>query len=163
MPSTSQTATPRPVSDLRTLLSADHTRLEGVFDRLLVAFRAGDRDEAAHLWNEFDQGLEAHLTLEEEQLLPELAKRQPEEASALLREHAEIRAALSDLGIGVDLHRTNAGAVERFLRSLRAHAEREEGLFYEWANSELAPENQPSRRDRLLAALHRLVGNNQAL
>lgn len=70
-------------------------------------------------------------------ILPEFAKIDPAEAAALLREHAEIRTSLSQLGIGVDLHCTNLEVVEDFLRRLGAHAQREDALMYRWARKHL--------------------------
>lgn len=145
-------------NDLRTLLSKDHGRLDELFEQLIAAFRAGDRDQAAALWDAFDTGLEAHMALEESRLLPEFAKVDPEEAAALTREHTAIRNALSQLGIGVDLHYTNAAAVERFIQVLREHAKREDSLMYRWAHANLREEVQTPIRAQLLAALRQLVG-----
>lgn len=124
--------------DLRALLKSDHRRLEELFGELVAAFRAGDRDEAAALWNAFESSLEEHMALEERHILPELAKVDAPEASALVREHQAIRGALSELGVGADLHCTNADTVERFARTLREHARREEALMYRWAEAHLS-------------------------
>jgi hemerythrin-like domain-containing protein len=129
-----------------------------MFAELLAAFRAGDREEVSALWTAFEAGLEAHMALEEECILPEFAKVDSQEARALSQEHEEIRRCLNELGLGVDLHSTNAQAAERFIRTLEAHAKREDALMYRWARSGLQTEGQTSLRAKLLAALRKLVG-----
>ncbi len=147
----------RASSDVGTLLINDHARLEKLFAALVIAFRAGDRERCAALWNACDSSLEAHMAAEEQLILPEFAKREPVEAAAVAREHAAIRSALSELGIGVDLHCTNAEAVERFTRVLKKHAEREERRMYPWAREGLQHGAQAKLRERLGAAVRRLV------
>jgi hypothetical protein len=116
--------------DVRALLANDHARLGKLFDELVVAFRAAVRDDCAALWSAFESSLDAHMALEEQLVLPESAKVDPAEAAALGREHAAIRASLSELGVGVELHCTNAETVERFIRVLENHAQREDALMY---------------------------------
>lgn len=123
--------------DFRALLKSDHRRLEESFEELVAAFRTGDREEAATLWDAFESSLEEHMRLEEQHILPEFAKVDGSEASALVREHKTIRGALSELAVGVDLHCTTADTVERFARMLRDHARREEALMYRWAEAHL--------------------------
>ena len=143
--------------DIGTLLIKEHACLEELFGELGGAFRTGDRDRCAALWNDFDSTLEAHLALEERLILPELAKVDPAEAAALTREHAAIRTALGELGLGVDLHHTNAEAVERFIRVLEEHAKREEALMYRWANANLQQGAQSTIRKQLRAAFRKLA------
>lgn len=142
-------------ADVGTLLANDHARLGKLFAEIVIAFRAGDREKCTALWNECESGLEAHLSLEEQLILPEFAKVDAEEAAALVREHAAIRAELGELGIGVDLHCTNAEAVERFVRVLEDHAKREESLMYRWARGNLQPGVQATMRAQLRAALRK--------
>lgn len=143
--------------DVGALLAQDHARLEQLFNQLAAAFRAGDRDECAALWDEFDSSLEAHMVLEEQLILPEFAKVDTREAAALVREHAAIRTALGELGVGVDLHCTNADAVERLLQMLKDHAKREETLMYRWAQANLPPRARASTQARLRAVLRKAV------
>lgn len=148
---------PKAKADLRALLGEDHARLDRLFEELLAAFRAGAREEAAALWTTFDAGLLAHMALEEQRLLPEFAKVDAAEAEALAAEHAKLRDALTELGVGVDLHLTNAAAVERLVATLREHARREDALMYRWASANLQDEEQTSIRAQLLAAARRLA------
>lgn len=147
---------PPPV-DVKALLVEDHARLEKLFSELAAAFRAGDRDECAALWNRFDRSIEAHMALEEQLILPEFAKADPAEAAVVTREHVAIRASLSELGIGVDLHCTNADTIEHFLRILRDHAKREEARMYRWAQSNLHQGAQASTQARLRAVLRKVL------
>lgn len=159
MPSTEESSdAPTSASDLRALLKADHERLDKLFQELVVAFRADDREEIGQLWKVFDEGLQAHLGFEDEYLLPELAKVHPAEAAAISSEHLEIRSSLEELGMGVELHRTNTHAVERFVRILREHARREEELMYHWAATRLGGAAEPSMRSKWLTAVRKFVG-----
>lgn len=143
--------------DVGALLVEEHARLEKLLNQLAAAFQGGDRDECAALWNRFDSGLEAHVALEEELILPEFAKADAAEAAALEREHVAIRSALGELGIGVDLHCTSADAVERLRCMLEDHAKREEALMYRWAQANLRPRARASTQARLRIALRNLV------
>jgi hemerythrin-like domain-containing protein len=142
----------RPLRDLRTLLREDHDRLDNLFEQVFSVFEADARDEAVRLWTEFERGLQAHFELEEQCILPELAKVDAAEASELIREHARLRAKLGELGIGVDLHLTRDEAVADFIATLRAHAGREDALMYRFAQSSLPGTTQAALRARLPAA-----------
>ncbi len=134
MSTTLRLATPAPKHDrsLRDLLTTDHARLERLFDELVAAFRSGAAEDAARLFTRFDEGLQAHLAFEEQRILPLFAETAPEEAAALRCEHDAIRARLTALCVGVDLHLARADAVEAFVKALRAHARREDTLMYRW-------------------------------
>lgn len=135
----------------------DHRRLDQLFEALLRAFEAGDREGAAALWSSFDRGLEKHMELEEELILPALSAEEPQEVADLLHEHAGIRTALIEMGVGVDLHCTKADAVERLVRKLKEHARREDMLLYRWASAHLREDVQRSIREQLLGTLRKLM------
>jgi hypothetical protein len=140
------------VADLQTLLDNDNRRLETLFEELVAALRGGDENEAGALWDAFASGLESHMTLEEERMLPAFAEVDGAEAAELVREHEAIRCALGELGLGMDLHYTTPAALERFARTLRTHARREDALMYRWARANLPEDVQTSIRAQLLAA-----------
>lgn len=117
-----------------------------MLEALVAGFRAGDRDEVAAVWSAFRTGIEGHMALEEERILPELAKVDTAEAAALAREHVKIRNRLDEIGIGVDLHCTNADTVECLIRTLRNHEEREDALMYRWAYASLHTTTDENRR-----------------
>ena len=135
----------------------DHHRLDRLFEELLQAFQAGDREGAAALWSAFDRGLEAHMELEEEQIFSALSAEEPAEVEALLAEHVAIRTALIEMGVGVDLHCTKADAVERLVRTLKAHAKREDALLYRWARANLSETVQQSIRAQLVGTIRKLM------
>ncbi len=117
-----------------------------MFNDLLCAFEADARADIPRLWNEFDNELRTHLAIEEEQLLPKFLDFNAPEALALLREHHSIRDKLLRLGVGVDLHLTRFNQVDDFVRELREHAAREDGLFYRWSEEHA---NEPELRGLL--------------
>jgi hypothetical protein len=129
---------------LHELLARDHRELDGVFDALSNALQADARQDARRLWGVFDDGLCRHMALEEKCVLPPLAKQDPEEVAALLKEHDEIRASLLELGVGVDLHQVGCDAVNDFIAKLRLHARREEALAYRWVEDHVP---EPGRQD----------------
>jgi len=118
-------------------LFADHARLSGLFDHLLNCVHVNDQPAADAAWTEFEGALLAHLETEEVRLLPAFALVNKEEVAAIRQDHARIRYLLAEMGVRLELHCVKEQTVERFIESLRAHAEREEHLFYEWANREM--------------------------
>jgi hemerythrin superfamily protein len=132
-------------------LLRDHAELEQVFRQLLAACRANARDDAAHAWAELDRRLTAHLALEEAVIFPRLTKVAPIEVAALGREHSAIRHALDELGVEVDLHVLRLTGARAFIKLLRDHARREDGLMYRWAEASLPASAQVT----VLSALHK--------
>jgi hemerythrin-like domain-containing protein len=126
------------VGSLRPLLIRDHERLDALFVKLLEEFRHGDRNTIRAMWTRFEAGLSRHLDAEERHLLPLFARVEPAEAAWLLAEHASFRKKLDELGVGVDLHVVSLAIALEFVESLRAHAHREDRLFYRWAERQAA-------------------------
>lgn len=119
------------------LLRRDHARLDALFTELLDQFEEGNQHDVRAAWVEFDDGLTAHLDLEERVILPLFAQVDRAEAEALRAEHVRIRQLLAELGVGVDLHLVRLDLAREFIDALRAHARREDQLLYRWAESEL--------------------------
>lgn len=124
---------PRQTQSVRRLLFDDHERLYALFIKLIDTFREGDWDDVRAIWTRFDSGLSAHFDAEERHLLPLFAREEPNEAAGLLAEHAAFRTMLNELGVGVDLRSVSLDVARGFIESLRAHAHREDHLFYRWA------------------------------
>jgi Hemerythrin HHE cation binding domain len=124
---------PRDIESVRRLLFGDHERLDALFVQLMDTFGEGVWDDVRAMWTRLDSGLTAHLDAEERHLLPLFARVEPVEAAGLLAEHARLRAMLAELGVGVDLHSVSLEVARRFVEALRAHARREDKLFYRWA------------------------------
>lgn len=146
-----QVRSPRALS---AALREDHRELERTFTRLLAKFRGGDDDEMRTCWAHLEADLSAHLAAEEHVILPRFEKEHPEAAARILREHADIRAALESLGVDLDLHALRAETAERFIDRLRQHAEYEDQVFYAWADASLSEGELQSVLSRLHALLH---------
>jgi hemerythrin-like domain-containing protein len=116
------------------MLSEDHAALDRLFQELVTEARCGDRTTMGAEWQRFEAQLSTHMDLEEREILPNFAKEHPEEARAILDEHARIRSSLVEMGIDLDLHCLRADRVEAFVALLRAHARREEAVLYPWAS-----------------------------
>jgi hemerythrin-like domain-containing protein len=117
-------------------LARDHERLDQIFEQLLAALRADAREDVLRLWTLFDDGLCRHMALEEQYLLPELARDEPREAARLAREHAQMRSTLAELAVGIDLHQVPTEMVSDFVDQLRQHALREDAIAYRWSAGE---------------------------
>jgi hemerythrin-like domain-containing protein len=115
-------------------LPEHHHDLEAHYQRLMARCQDGDPLELRCEWALFERELNEHLELEEKELIPRFRRDLPAEAAQICREHDQIRAGLAELGIALDLHALRATAVQEFLDLLRAHAGREEALFYPWVN-----------------------------
>ncbi|HTT72147.1 MAG TPA: hemerythrin domain-containing protein [Anaeromyxobacteraceae bacterium] len=131
--------TPGAPTSLSALLGRDHERLRVLFAQLLDEFREGDREELRTTWTAFESGLLAHLAAEERHLFPLFRKVDPEESSALLREHGEFRRTLDELGVGVDLHSVKLDVAQAFVDALTAHGRREDQRLYQWAEEGVLP------------------------
>ena len=127
-----------PAPSIRRHMMVDHAEISMLFDEVLAAFWCGDRDAAAEAFTRFEQRLVAHLAVEDELLLPALRRTDPAEAAALAEDHRRIRARLSELDVGVDLHLVRANIVAELVEMLRAHARREDAWLYRWADEALA-------------------------
>jgi len=114
-------------------LRADHDDLEALTKKALAQLAEGeDPADVGATISELQQRVLAHLDEEEKNLLPEYAEHAPEDAAALLREHAAFREALAQLDVAADLHLVRVNAVRALLDKLRAHAERENEGLYRW-------------------------------
>lgn len=111
----------------------EHDRLEEVYTALLASYDNGDWNEVRAEWEVFDRALREHMQTEEERLLHAFRTIDPDEAAAIVGEHDDLRLQLDAFGVLVDLHAFTRSEADELLRRLRAHAGREERLFYPWA------------------------------
>jgi hemerythrin-like domain-containing protein len=125
---------PRQRDFIRSMLSDDHQHLESLFRDVVATCQRGDPAELRGEWARFERELSSHLDLEEHEILPAFARAHLSEAQGIRDEHDAIRAALTELGVDLDLHCLRAERVEAFIQLLRAHARREEGVLYPWAS-----------------------------
>ncbi len=115
-------------------LARDHERLERLVRSTIYAMDSTDPAELRSSWLAFECELERHLDAEEKHVLPAFARSRPGEARALKAEHQQIRAWLMDIGVDLDLHCLGRERLSVFADALRAHARREDALFYPWAS-----------------------------
>jgi len=132
-----------------------HRELEGLFQRILDAFEANDREAVAALWTQFDDQLNAHLNAEERFFIPSLMTTNERAARAILQEHRLFRSRLLEFAAQVDLHVIRLEAARTFIDELRAHAAHEDRVLYGWADQHL-PE------DKRVSALSALAGDAKA-
>jgi len=121
------------------MLAEQHRALDARLDRLLTRARMGDPFDFRAEWSAFERELLAHMAAEESEILPDFARDNPIEAHAILAEHADIRVALLDMGLNIDLHCLALEQLETFVGRLKAHARREEAVFYPWAAKHVSP------------------------
>jgi hypothetical protein len=122
------------LSSLESMLAGDHDRLDRAFEAIVTRAYGGDFQQIEAEWSRFQDALVGHLEAEERNLIPALAVDRPGEAQALLDDHRVIRIRLLQMGVDLDLHCLSAERVEAFVAALRAHANREESMFYPWVD-----------------------------
>ena len=142
-----------PSSDLRGAMLADHASIERRISRLVTAARMDDWDRLHAAWSEVERDLNAHLTVEEELMLPRFERHDAAHAAEIRAQHTRIRAQLQALGVDLDLHALRADAVEAFVAELKEHAACEERALYSWAQGSLGEPEKTSLLSRLKARL----------
>ena len=115
------------------VLSQHHEELDRRLEALIACAREADPSDLRAEWTVFERQLLRHLELEEAEILPAFARHDASEARGILAEHEEIRSAMLEIGIGLDLHLLRAEGVDAFVRRLKDHARREDAVFYTWA------------------------------
>jgi hemerythrin superfamily protein len=125
------------LSSLESMLAGDHLRLDRTFQALVKRAEGRDFEQLEIEWLAFQTALLQHLEAEERNLIPALARDRPGEARALRDDHANLRIRLLQIGVDVDSHRMQAERVDAFVEVMRAHANREENMFYPWVDRRL--------------------------
>jgi iron-sulfur cluster repair protein YtfE (RIC family) len=118
-------------------LSEDHEHHE----RLLLAVGRAlateeSPEEVRRRWLPFERNLLEHLDTEENVLFPLFDAAQRDEVIALRAKHREIRYALIEISVSVELHTVKARALQSLLVMLREHARHEESSLHEWIEQE---------------------------
>jgi hemerythrin superfamily protein len=111
-------------------LTEHHHHLERLFEALVARAQEGDHAALRAEWSRFERELLAHLEVEETHILPAFGRGHPREAARIWGEHAQIRAALTEMGVCLDLHLLRAQAIEDLVRRLAEHARHEEAVLY---------------------------------
>jgi hemerythrin-like domain-containing protein len=123
-------------NQVRDELTRQHASLEEALQGLVRAASEVDPRALQASWAQFETDLLRHLDLEEKSLFPLVEGAHPDELRALRIEHDRIRDVVGELGVCCDLHAVRKQAVERLVRMLRSHAEREDGTLYRWVDQE---------------------------
>ena len=137
-------------STVRDRFLHDHLEIEDLFEGLLDAFEANDREGVAEIWAIFETRLAAHMEAEERMLLP-FARSNPRQARALFEEHRHIRARIAELSCSVDLHTIGLPAARAFVDEIRAHARQEDHVLYGWADEHVGDAAKRSLLEMLAA------------
>jgi hypothetical protein len=111
-------------------LKGDHDALDVLTSRALAIVEEGDSDEVRALIADVEAKLVEHMEGEERELIPRYAEGHPEEAAALLAEHANFRRLLNELGMAGDLHLVRLERVRELAEALKTHAKREDAGLY---------------------------------
>jgi hemerythrin superfamily protein len=147
---------------VRQRLREDHERLEGHLEAFVAALEGDDPESVARTRARFDTELLAHLSAEEQFLIPALFRTNPREARALLAEHRHIRARLLELDADGDLHIVKAYTARAFIEELRAHARHEDSVLYRWVDEVMGGSDRQSLEELLEASTslaHRAAGD----
>ena len=142
----------------RVLLQEDHDRIDALLSSLIASVRADDRDAIASAWSLVEEALLRHFDAEEMFIFPVLARAHGGEIRELRREHDEMRHALGEIDLAIELHTVRCEPIEDLCARLREHAKREDALAYVEAEQELHPAAVRSllkRLRRLATALPR--------
>lgn len=121
-------------------LNQHHQRLAALLSELSDAAAGADAPTLHRIWQEAEDGLRAHFDAEERLLLPLLRRARAEECAEIVREHAQLKALLDDVGLQVELHIVRRDRIEALIQRLRAHAQREDEGIYRWCETELSVE-----------------------
>ncbi len=111
-------------------LAHEHHDLNRLYEDLANRVHCGDTATIDAAWGPLETRLRAHLDFEEQELLPLFREVAPMTAQEILGEHVQIRRALSEIGVAIELHAIREESMAEFLTLLRAHGEREEATLY---------------------------------
>lgn len=135
-----------PMSSLHDLLSADHERLDRLFQELKDAVDGADQPTIHRVWGRFEGGLMAHFEAEERYLLPALRDTAPEVVAEVREEHGRIERMVSELGVTADLHMLRKEVADGLVQALRDHAAYEDRTLYHRIDEVLSDETRKTFR-----------------
>ena len=124
-------------SALHDLLAADHADVHRLFDDFLQAVHANNWTTADAVFNAIELLAERHFAFEELHVFPvfdehrEAAPDATCDTTRLRAQHDEIRAALAEVGIGLQLHQLRESAMQKFVETVERHSAYEDA----WADA----------------------------
>ena len=134
--------------DLKQQLFGEHEQIEYSLQYLAGAVRSGARRALLReCWVRFELSLLDHLAAEERYLFGVVAETHRAGIEALRAEHLQIRQALAELGLSVDLGTMNIQEIEALRTLLAAHSAHESYSLYQWLDE------SPSAAQRAVSAV----------
>jgi len=121
--------------DVAAKLEQDHQQITRGLARLMDFEKASDDALVRDEWDALEARVLAHLDAEEMFLLPGFRRDRPEDAAAVLDQHAVIRRLLGEMGIAVDLHLLQSEKLAEFRDVLASHVDSERQSLYVWAST----------------------------
>lgn len=142
---------------LHQLLSDDHAELRSLLQEFLQAVHANRWGSADALFGRLEQLIERHMLFEEQQVFPvfdEYPGQVPTGALAPMRaQHDEIRSALHETGIGLQLHQVREPSMQQLARAIDEHAATEDA----WADAVLDEFNKTGAGATIMGRLRALL------
>lgn len=140
----------------RLLFADHHEKIEQACEALRASIYTDDSHELMMRFRSFEHAMLEHMAAEEEQILPAYAEDAPDEAAAVRATHDDLRRQLYRIGVEVELHCVRASTLEQIIKTLRAHAAREDGQMYPWAQVHLPARTKRDLVKRIGRSLRRL-------
>ena len=142
---------------LHELLSADHAEMRSLSQEFLNAVHANDWSGADAIFGRLEQLVERHMSFEEEQVFPvfdDYPGQVPSEALEPMRsQHEDIRKALQETGISLQLHQVREPVMQALTAALDKHAAAEDA----WADAVLEEFNKTGAGNTILQRLRSIV------
>ena len=121
--------------EIRDTMNQDHIRLDALYLEY-CSLRADNPVAARELWQDFEEGLRHHMTMEEELLFPvfETRTRMAEHGPTVVmrQQHGEIRGMLAALSLRRGESRGGTDLEDALFLLLRSHDAMEEFIFTPW-------------------------------
>lgn len=146
------------MASIRDRFVRDHEDLELQVEDLANAVEGADFPTIQAIWARFERFMLGHIAAEEEHALGRFEEVDPAAAKQIRDEHDQIRQAIAEIGVEGELKTLRKERADAFIALLAAHREREDALFYGWAD-EKAPDGVARL---LLDALRRLRKDDDA-
>jgi hemerythrin-like domain-containing protein len=121
------------MNPIRARLAADHEELDALLTCLAEDIESPCKGQLVATWAAFESQLMRHLEAEERFLLPLVEAGNPGEVARTRAEHAQIRDAVAELGIAIELHNARKPNIVEFIAFLRQHAKHEDEALYQLA------------------------------
>jgi hypothetical protein len=114
-------------------LTKDHRELDVLLRCLAQDARAPVPGALQTTWAAFESKMVRHMEAEERFLLPLLEASDAAEVARIRAEHAQIRDAISQLGVAVELHTVREANVRELIELVYAHGRHEDAALYRLA------------------------------